>query len=151
MWIADHHFEKPLSDSIASKRRERVGVASSSIGTPFQKDILHRTYKLVRYARAVILKHAKSLYEIVLAGELAEDFREKHSLRLRQIAFRDSDQPVLQHLVLSSAFGEESRKEVAVPIVGDEFSIKQFCVWIQKRQQYLGRPRTLERPSRFDP
>ncbi len=147
MWIADHHFKQPLSKGVASERRDRVRVAGSSVGTVREKSILHRSHKLVGNTRAVVAKNAKSLQAIIVAGELAEDFCEKHSLCRRQIAIREFDQFILECLVFHGAFGQESRQEVAVPMVGDEFWIEQFRVRVHERQQYFARSRTLKRPS----
>ena len=109
MWIADDQFKQPLSNGVASERRKRVRVPGSSVGTTLEKGILHRSHKLVRNPRAVVAKDAKSLHAIILAGELAEDLCEKHSLGRRYIAIREFDQFTLDGLVFHGAFSQESR------------------------------------------
>ena len=121
------------------------------MGTVFQKDVLHRSHKLVGHTRAVVAKHAKPLHEIFLAGELAKHFCEKHSLRRRQFTLREFDQFTLQRFIFRGALGQKACQEVAVPMVGNEFSAEQFCVRIDKRQQYLARPCTFKGSNRFDP
>ena len=103
--------------------------------------MLKRSHELVGNARvfqAVVAKDAKPLQPIILASELAEDLFEKRSLCRRQSAISEIDQSALDSLVLDGSFGQESREQVAVPMVGNEFP-------------NLVSPRTLKRPNRFDP